>query len=84
MLLDPAETTTSGYYSIIQPTTHRCEMSLGRKFTLNTGADIPAVGFGTFSSEGKPGESYRSTKTALNAGYRWVNLTISISYSQRL
>ncbi|KAI5814662.1 NADP-dependent oxidoreductase domain-containing protein [Pyronema omphalodes] len=48
-------------------------MSLGRTFKLNTGATIPAVGFGTFASEGKPGESYNSTKTALEAGYRHLD-----------
>ena len=45
-------------------------MSLGRTFKLNTGATVPAVGFGTFASEGSVGESYKSTKTALEAGYR--------------
>jgi diketogulonate reductase-like aldo/keto reductase len=45
-------------------------MSLGKTFKLNTGATIPAVGFGTFASEGSVGESYKSTKCALEAGYR--------------
>lgn len=45
-------------------------MSLGRTFTLPTGAKIPAVGFGTFANEGSKGESYKSTIAALRAGYR--------------
>lgn len=48
-------------------------MSLGKTFTLNTGASIPAVGFGTFASEGAVGESYKSTKCALEAGYRHLD-----------
>jgi len=46
---------------------------LGRIFKLNTGATIPAVGFGTFASEGAVGESYKATKAALEAGYRHLD-----------
>lgn len=48
-------------------------MSLGRNFTLPTGAKIPAVGFGTFASEGSKGESYRAVIEALRAGYRYAH-----------
>lgn len=48
-------------------------MSLGRTFTLPTGAKIPAVGFGTFANEGSKGESYKSTIAALRAGYRHLD-----------
>jgi hypothetical protein len=48
-------------------------MSLGKTFRLNTGATIPAVGFGTFVNENAKGESYKSAKCALEAGYRWVH-----------
>lgn len=48
-------------------------MSLGRTFTLPTGAKIPAVGFGTFASEGSKGESYKAVITALEAGYRYTH-----------
>lgn len=48
-------------------------MSLGRTFTLPTGAKIPAVGFGTFASEGSKGESYKAVTTALEAGYRYTH-----------
>lgn len=49
-------------------------MSLGRTFTLPTGARIPAVGFGTFASEGSKGESYKAVMAALEAGYRYFHL----------
>lgn len=48
-------------------------MSLGRTFALPTGAKIPAVGFGTFASEGSKGESYKAVVTALEAGYRYAH-----------
>jgi len=48
-------------------------MSLGKMFRLNTGATIPAVGFGTFTNNGAKGESYKAVKCALEAGYRWVH-----------
>ena len=37
-------------------------------FTLNTGAKIPAIGFGTWKAA--PGEAGKAVETALNAGYR--------------
>lgn len=40
-------------------------------FTLNTGAKIPQVGFGTWKS--KDGEGYQSTKIALANGYRHID-----------
>ncbi|KAI5779399.1 aldo/keto reductase family protein [Geopyxis carbonaria] len=48
-------------------------MSLGRTFTLANGVKIPAVGFGTFASEGADGESYTATMAALEAGYRHLD-----------
>ncbi|KAI5845696.1 glycerol dehydrogenase [Morchella snyderi] len=48
-------------------------MSLGRTFTLPTGAKIPAVGFGTFANEGSKGESYKACLAALKAGYRHLD-----------
>ncbi|KKY28301.1 putative glycerol dehydrogenase [Phaeomoniella chlamydospora] len=41
--------------------------------TLNTGAKIPALGFGTFANEGEKGGSYKATLCALNAGYRHLD-----------
>lgn len=46
-------------------------MSLGRTFTLNTGAKIPAVGFGTWQAA--PKEVERAVETALKAGYRHID-----------
>lgn len=54
--------------------TYNFGMSLGRAFTLPTGAKIPAVGFGTFASEGSKGESYKAVMAALEAGYRYSQL----------
>ncbi|KAI5805570.1 NADP-dependent oxidoreductase domain-containing protein [Peziza echinospora] len=48
-------------------------MASGKTFKLNNGVEIPAVGFGTFASEGSVGECYRSTKTALEVGYRHLD-----------
>jgi diketogulonate reductase-like aldo/keto reductase len=42
-------------------------------FTLNNGVKIPALGFGTFASEGKEGETYRAVKCALETGYRHLD-----------
>ncbi|KAI8624341.1 Aldo/keto reductase [Xylariaceae sp. FL1651] len=42
-------------------------------FTLNNGVKIPALGFGTFASEGSKGESYKAVKCALEAGYRHLD-----------
>lgn len=39
-----------------------------KKFTLNTGAKIPAIGFGTWKAG--PGEAGAAVKAAFEAGYR--------------
>lgn len=39
-----------------------------RTFTLNTGAKIPAIGFGTWKAG--PGEAAAAVKAAFKAGYR--------------
>ena len=46
-------------------------MSLNRKFTLNTGAKIPAVGFGTWQAA--PNEVEKAVEVALRAGYRHID-----------
>ncbi|RPA97331.1 glycerol dehydrogenase [Choiromyces venosus 120613-1] len=48
-------------------------MSLGRTFTLPTGKQIPALGFGTFASEGSPGETYNAVLCALRTDYRHLD-----------
>ncbi|KAI3324901.1 Aldo/keto reductase [Xylariaceae sp. AK1471] len=42
-------------------------------FTLNNGVKIPALGFGTFASEGAKGETYKAVKFALEVGYRHLD-----------
>ena len=42
-----------------------------REFKLNTGATIPAVGFGTWKSS--PDDAYKSVRTALETGYRHID-----------
>ncbi|KAK2608985.1 hypothetical protein QQS21_002465 [Conoideocrella luteorostrata] len=46
-------------------------MVLPSHFTLNTGATIPAVGFGTWQA--KPGEVEIAVELALNCGYRHID-----------
>ncbi|KAH8177284.1 aldo/keto reductase family protein [Sarocladium implicatum] len=46
-------------------------MPLETHFTLNTGAKIPAVGFGTWQA--KPGEVTAAVETALRCGYRHID-----------
>ncbi|KAK5062714.1 hypothetical protein LTR84_004788 [Exophiala bonariae] len=46
-------------------------MALNRTFTLNTGAKIPAVGFGTWQA--KPHEVEDAVEIALKAGYRHID-----------
>ncbi|OJJ44604.1 hypothetical protein ASPZODRAFT_153520 [Penicilliopsis zonata CBS 506.65] len=46
-------------------------MSLGRKFKLNSGYEIPAVGLGTWLS--KPHEVENAVEVALRAGYRHID-----------
>ncbi|KAH8901340.1 aldo/keto reductase family protein [Thozetella sp. PMI_491] len=46
-------------------------MSLGRKFMLNSGHEIPAVGLGTWLS--KPNEVTAAVEAALRAGYRHID-----------
>jgi diketogulonate reductase-like aldo/keto reductase len=48
-------------------------MSDGKTYTLNNGKTIPAVGFGTFASEGNPGQTYTAALTALKTGYRHLD-----------
>lgn len=48
-------------------------MSNGKSFKLSNGVTIPGVGFGTFSSEGNKGESYKATLHALRTGYRHLD-----------
>jgi alcohol dehydrogenase (NADP+) len=40
------------------------------KFKLNTGAEIPAIGFGTWQDKDS---QYDATLTALKAGYRHID-----------
>ena len=40
---------------------------------LNTGASIPALGFGTFANDGPKGGSYKATLKALESGYRHLD-----------
>ncbi|KAF2651555.1 Aldo/keto reductase [Lophiostoma macrostomum CBS 122681] len=47
-------------------------MSLGRTVTLNTGAKIPQLGFGTWQSE--PGQVEKAVLHALKTGYRHLDL----------
>jgi len=46
-------------------------MALHRTFTLNTGAKIPAVGFGTWQAA--PNEVEKAVEIALTAGYRHLD-----------
>ena len=46
-------------------------MSLNRTFTLNTGAKIPAVGFGTWQAA--PNQVQKAVEIALRAGYRHID-----------
>lgn len=49
-------------------------MAAVETFTLNTGAKIPAVGFGTWKSP--PGEVAKAVEAAFEAGYRhFVRIT---------
>lgn len=47
------------------------KMGLSETFTLNTGARIPAVGFGTWQAA--PTEVERAVETALRCGYRHID-----------
>lgn len=46
-------------------------MALNRSFTLNTGAKIPAVGFGTWQAA--PHEVEKAVEVALRAGYQHID-----------
>lgn len=48
-------------------------MSQGKTFKLSNGVEIPAVGFGTFSSEGSKGQAYEAVIHALRTGYRHLD-----------
>lgn len=48
-------------------------MSSGKTLTLSNGVKMPAVGFGTFASEGSVGETYAAVTAALNTGYRHLD-----------
>lgn len=48
-------------------------MSNGLTFKLSNGVSMPAVGFGTFASEGSKGETYRAVMKALETGYRHLD-----------
>lgn len=48
---------------------HRAKSSVARSsFTLNTGAEIPSIGFGTWKAA--PGDAARAIEAAFAAGYR--------------
>lgn len=49
------------------------EVLSSKTYTLNTGAKIPAVGFGTFANEGAKGETYEAVTKALDVGYRHLD-----------
>ena len=46
-------------------------MGLPTEFTLNTGAKIPAVGFGTWQA--RPGEVEHAVEVALKNGYKHID-----------
>lgn len=48
-------------------------MSTGPMYTLHNGVKIPAIGFGTFASQGAQGETYRAVLNALRVGYRHLD-----------
>ncbi|KAH8808146.1 alcohol dehydrogenase [Xylogone sp. PMI_703] len=45
----------------------------GPLLELNNGVKMPALGFGTFASQGQSGETYRAVMCALEAGYRHLD-----------
>lgn len=45
----------------------------GPLLKLNNGITVPALGFGTFASQGSVGETHRAVVCALNAGYRHLD-----------
>lgn len=48
-------------------------MSDGKTYKLNNGVTIPAVGFGTFATEGAEGQTYEAVTHALKQGYRHLD-----------
>jgi hypothetical protein len=48
-------------------------MSTSKTVTLSNGVKLPAVGFGTFASEGSQGETYKAVTAALKTGYRLLD-----------
>jgi len=44
-----------------------------KTFKLSNGVIMPAVGFGTFASEGNPGQTYTAALAALKTGYRHLD-----------
>jgi diketogulonate reductase-like aldo/keto reductase len=45
----------------------------GSLIKLNNGISMPALGFGTFASQGRTGETHTAVVAALNAGYRHLD-----------
>lgn len=56
-------------------------MSLPTEFKLNTGATIPAVGFGTWKA--KPGEVEHAVEHALKSGYKHIDAAWCYQVSPR-
>ena len=57
--------------TIVEYWTSAVVMALNRSFTLNTGAKIPAVGFGTWQAA--PKEVEKAVEIALKAGYKHID-----------
>jgi diketogulonate reductase-like aldo/keto reductase len=57
----------------IHPSTSQSPSQIPKSFTLNTGASIPSIGFGTFANDGDEGSSYTATLHALRSGYRHLD-----------
>ena len=62
--------------SKISPRIQRQQRSMGTAHKLNTGATIPAVGFGTWQDED---DQEKAVTAALEAGYRHIDTARSMS-----